>query len=48
MKSNKILVQYDNQNQNWRVEKPNSKRAISISNIKVIALENARNVAKNQ
>ncbi len=48
MKSNKILVQYDKQNQNWRVEKPNSKRAISISNIKVKALENARNVAKNQ
>lgn len=48
IKPNKILVQYDKQNQNWRVEKPNAKRAISISNIKVKALDSARNVAKNQ
>lgn len=44
----KILVQFDKQNQNWRVEKPNSKRASNISDTKEKALQNARNIANNQ
>jgi hypothetical protein len=47
-KPNKILVQFDKKNQNWRVEKPNSKRACSIVNIEKEALKKATTIAKNQ